>query len=69
VTVRSSRRNADRSDDIEEEPAMTEHERDVQHHPVIVAHRARTAASVQLRIADAITALTTDIHNRLVAQP
>ncbi|HWM18074.1 MAG TPA: DUF1003 domain-containing protein [Ilumatobacteraceae bacterium] len=35
---------------------MTDHEPAVQHHPVIVAHRARTAASVQLRIADAITA-------------
>ncbi|MEY2566011.1 MAG: hypothetical protein QOE35_540 [Actinomycetota bacterium] len=28
----------------------------VQHHPVVVAHKAKRAADVQLRIADAITA-------------
>jgi uncharacterized membrane protein len=29
---------------------------DVQHHPVVVEHKARRAADVQLRVADAITA-------------
>ena len=28
----------------------------VQHHPVVLAHRARRAADLQLRVADAITA-------------
>ena len=35
---------------------MTEPEPVVQHHPVVEAHRARSAADVQLRVADAITA-------------
>jgi uncharacterized membrane protein len=35
---------------------VTEPDTAVQHHPVVVAHRARRAADVQLRIADHITA-------------
>jgi uncharacterized membrane protein len=35
---------------------MTQPGQPVQHHPVVVAHRERRAADVQLRIADAITA-------------
>ena len=35
---------------------MTELEPVVQHHPVVIAHKAHRAADVQLRIADAITA-------------
>ena len=35
---------------------MTELEPVIQHHPIVVAHQARSAADVQLRIADAITA-------------
>jgi uncharacterized membrane protein len=35
---------------------MTDLDPAVQHHPVVTAHRARRAADVQLRIADAITA-------------
>jgi uncharacterized membrane protein len=35
---------------------VTELEPVVQHHPVVIAHKARRAADVQLRIADAITA-------------
>ena len=34
---------------------MSAADRNVDQHPVVVAHRARRAASVQLRIADAIT--------------
>src|SRR5436309_15359135 len=35
---------------------MTQVDADVQHHPVVVAHRESRAADVQLRVADAITA-------------
>jgi uncharacterized membrane protein len=35
---------------------MSQANTDVQHHPVVVAHKAKRAADVQLRIADAITA-------------
>jgi uncharacterized membrane protein len=35
---------------------MTQVDPTVQHHPVVVAHRAKRAADVQLRIADSITA-------------
>jgi uncharacterized membrane protein len=35
---------------------VTQPESVVQHHPTVLAHRARVAADVQLRIADAITA-------------
>jgi uncharacterized membrane protein len=35
---------------------MTDTERTTQHHPVVVAHKARRTADVQLRVADAITA-------------
>jgi uncharacterized membrane protein len=35
---------------------VTELEPVVQHHPVVIAHKAHRAADVQLRIADAITA-------------
>ena len=35
---------------------MTDLDPSVRHHPVVVAHRAKRAADVQLRIADAITA-------------
>jgi len=34
---------------------MTDLDQSVQHHPVVVAHRANRAADVQLRIADKIT--------------
>jgi uncharacterized membrane protein len=34
---------------------MPESEEEIRHHPVVVAHRAHRSASVQLRIADAIT--------------
>jgi uncharacterized membrane protein len=35
---------------------MTVVDREIQHHPVVVAHRTTRAGDVQLRIADAITA-------------
>lgn len=35
---------------------MTVVDREIQHHPVVVAHQTTRAADVQLRIADAITA-------------
>ncbi len=35
---------------------MTNSEREQPHHPVVIAHAARRAADVQLRIADAVTA-------------
>jgi len=35
---------------------MTSIDPNIQHHPVVVAHRASRAADIQLRIADAITA-------------
>ena len=34
---------------------MTQINSDVQHHPVVMAHRERRAVDIQLRIADAIT--------------
>src|SRR6266508_3346613 len=35
---------------------MTGSDQELQHHPVVVAHQARRAANVQLRVADMITA-------------
>ncbi len=35
---------------------MTQTDSNVQHHPVVVAHKENRAADIQLRIADAITA-------------
>src|SRR5215475_12273586 len=44
------------SDRTGQDAGMTQINSDVQHHPVVVAHRERRTVDVQLRVADAITA-------------
>jgi uncharacterized membrane protein len=45
-----------RGDGVDEEEQVTQLDAGTQHHPVVVAHKTRRAADVQLRVADAITA-------------